>query len=133
MMNYWRTSLESAGERFRGRIKFPHMESKIVSHGSHLSKHITHCIEDNAKLHAELEYPWSEGRKDKASIHELSTFYMDLAFWVIVADYFKVVIDNKGHVQELLNRAWKEIEAHPELTKTGCDDCKAKKVGRCTG
>jgi hypothetical protein len=110
------------------------MESKIVSpHGSHLSKHITHCIEDNSKLHAEFSYPWSESRKDKASLHELSKFYMDMVFWVIVADYFGIEISNPGHVQELLDKAWVEIEVHPELLKTSCDGCQVKKEGRCVG
>lgn len=123
------TNLEAGSSKHKFKIRFPHLESKVTSpSGDHLAKHITHCIEDNAKLHAEFSYPWGQSRKDKASLHELSKFYNDMTFWVIVADYFHIEISNPQHVQELLDKAWHEIEIHPHLMKNQCDDCEAIKV-----
>lgn len=127
---FYRTNLE-AGGKSRLKIKFPHLESKVVSpHGEHLSKHITHVIEDNAKFYAEYAHPWHEFQKEKPkpTLGDLSKFYEKMVFWLIIADYFKIEVIGKDEIQDMLDRAWYEVETHPELMKSKCDDCGATKV-----
>ena len=77
----------------KNKIKLPHRKVKVD-----FAEHYDRILEDNLKFSAEEDFGGT-----------CFTRYKKIIIWVAFCDYIGLKITNPEHVQDCLEKAWKEI------------------------